>query len=170
MRAGQRKYEVTFHEMKSIRLAQLSPSKRYVACSEDKKVIVWDLLRNKMIGVCDIDFDVFKFDFDAKEAHLYIYHRYQLKFYVFLISKEGLVGYNVTDVPGFKGVEKYSIRTGHLVIRKPSYDIALIDLKTFHELKSFPFALYTFSFDLEANALILSILRGSRSGTSTSRA
>ena len=163
-RAGARKFEVTFHGMNSIRFSQLSPSKRYVACSEGKKVIVWDLLRDKLVGACVMDFDALQFDFDAKEAHLYIYHSFQVKFHVFSICKEGLVGENVIEVPGFTGVQVHSVRTGHLVLRKPTYDIALIDLKTLHELKSFPIDFYTFSVDAEANALIFKRSGGKQIG------
>ena len=153
MELSQRKYEVTFHEMKSIEFSQLSPSKRYVACSEGDTVIVWDLLRKEKVGVCKMDFRVSRFDFDENETKIYIYGSSYLEIFFFLLDEEGMRKRGVVKFPGYADILLRSIRTGHLVLSKKSDERALIDLSTFRELRTFPCEYDSFSMDAEGNAL-----------------
>ena len=157
-RPSQRKYEVTFHGMKSIQFSQLSPSKRYLACSEGDTVIVWDLLRDKMVGVRKLNFDFDGFDFDEKETRLYICDSFSVEIYFFLLEKDGLREGQVLELQGYTQIFLYSLRTGHLVVIKENGQRTLVDLNTLRELKSFPSDCDFFSIDFEAKVLFFKCL------------
>lgn len=163
-RPGQPIHEVEFNEMKVIKFSQLSPTNRYVACSDDNNVFIWDLLRNELVGLCKMEFYVDRYDFDAKETQIFIYDSTAIRIHVFSLTRDGLRGGGVIQPQGYLKALLYCARTGHMVVYATENRRVLLDFWGPRELEVFDSQCHSFAIDVEANSLFYKRSQGREIG------